>query len=153
MNIYYGGGNCRLDVSSKILGLQIDYRGRIEIQSKLLDGWVIGANNHKIICISLIGATNLIDLFEYSGEFKIKSCKIVTETRELMPITSKIENSTRFMDLVGEIDGLTTEINNMDKTLKVGRMPLKTTVKGKGAIETNKTNNLSKETIRGKYGI
>ena len=69
--LYYGNGNCTIE-GSEIRGVEIRYRGAIEIEDKTSDSFVITHQNNGIL-IFPIGEGTLNELFDYVGEFKIIS--------------------------------------------------------------------------------
>tara|TARA_Y100000310_G_scaffold344274_1_gene456141 strand:+ start:6215 stop:6574 length:360 start_codon:yes stop_codon:yes gene_type:complete len=84
--LYYGGGNCTIE-GSNINVIQIAYRGAIEIDSKLVGNYIIEANNNKIIIAPFGNVEPLNELFEYVGEFKILSIKVLDINAEKVPTT------------------------------------------------------------------
>lgn len=159
MKIYFGGGKCRFEIDQPILGFQIGYKGTISAESQLVDGWNMAHKNRKIIGFSIVGATNLIDLFTYEGEFNIIKCLVVTENQELLAVPSQLEESTRIVDMNSLIVDTETEIQFLDKTPTVGKKPPKSSFSGKGVIDLGivKDRKLSKEAkqiiARGRYGL
>jgi len=159
MKIYFGGGNCRFDIEQPILGFQIGYKGTIKAESQLVDGWNVAHKNRKIIGFSLVGATNLIDLFTYEGEFNIVKCLVVTENNELLAVLSQLEGSTRIIDMNNLIVDTGTEIQFLDKTPTVGKKPSISSFSGKGVVDLGivKDRKLSKKAkqiiTRGRYGL
>ena len=50
--LYYGNGNCSIDdEGAEIMGIQITYRGMIELTDQTSDSFFIGHKNNKIITI------------------------------------------------------------------------------------------------------
>ena len=62
--LYYGGGNCSIE-GSEIRGVQIRYKGAIEIEDKTSDSIVISHQGNGIL-IFPIGEGTLNELFDYS---------------------------------------------------------------------------------------
>ena len=51
--LYYGNGNCSVQ-GENIVGVQINYRGAVQITDKTDDNYIITANNSIISYISLV---------------------------------------------------------------------------------------------------
>ena len=62
--LYYGDGNCSIESGESIRGVQIKYRGAIEIEDKTSDSFVITHQKNGIL-IFPIGEGTLDDLFDY----------------------------------------------------------------------------------------
>lgn len=73
MYLYYGNGNCTIDEGVALISIY--YRGNIKIADKTSDSHAILVKN-KIITIFPVGqSSNLSELFDYEGEFKIVKVK------------------------------------------------------------------------------
>ena len=72
MKLYYGNGSCTIEGSAR--GVEIRYRGAIEIEDKTSDSFAIAHQNNGILIFPL-GEGALNDLFDYTGEFKITDLK------------------------------------------------------------------------------
>ena len=67
--LYYGGGSTTIEGSdSGVRGVEIRYRGAIEIEDKTSDSFAIAHQNNGIM-IFPVGKGVLNDLFDYTGEF------------------------------------------------------------------------------------
>ena len=75
--LYYGNGDCNIE-GSNIRGVEIRYRGAIEIKDKTSDAFAIGHQNNGILIFPL-GEGFLNELFSYVGEFKITSVIVADE--------------------------------------------------------------------------
>lgn len=84
MKLYYGNSNCSLDAPAR--GVQISYRGKIEITDKTSDTFAISASNN-IILIFPVGEGTVTDIFDYTGELKILSVIVANEQGEREPCT------------------------------------------------------------------
>ena len=84
VKLYYGGGVCT--VEGNISSLDISYKGNILIESKLPHGYTISLNNNKLSIKPFLNKVTLNELFEYIGEFKIRSAIGYNEF-ERQPIT------------------------------------------------------------------
>ena len=70
--LYYGSGTCSIE-ATKVVGLEIKYTGAVKIIDKTSNNYYIVANNKKILIFPVGLVEPLTNLFEYTGEFKIKS--------------------------------------------------------------------------------
>ena len=70
--LYYGSGSCTLQSSSAV-GLEIKYRGAIKITDKTPEGYNIISNSKKILIFPTGIVEPLTNLFEYTGNFKVRS--------------------------------------------------------------------------------
>ena len=70
--LYYGSGNCSTDATG-VVGIELRYRGAIEITDKTSDNYNIIANDRKIIIFPLGAVEPLGELFEYTGDINIIS--------------------------------------------------------------------------------
>ena len=108
--LYYGNGNCSIDdEGAEIMGIQITYRGMIELTDQTSDSFFIGHKNNKIIIVPINFGT-LNNLFDYKGEIKIKSVmsadnnanKVITTIHRVMDyaelITSNAEDITNLSE-------------------------------------------------------
>ena len=86
--LYYGSGSCTIN-TSQIVGLQISYRGKINVDDKTGDLHTLMANDRMIIIFPLSGIGVLSELFEYSGEFKITSVTASDADAKRVPVEIK----------------------------------------------------------------
>ena len=124
--LYYGNGDCNIE-GSNIRGVEIRYRGAIEIKDKTSDAFVIGHQNNGILIFPL-GEGFLNELFSYVGEFKIISVIVADENAERVS-TSVI----RVMDytelLTGNTEDMTVKSEDMSATYIHGRKIIKTVLR------------------------
>jgi len=112
MKLYYGGGNCSID--TEVRGLEIRYRGAIEIEDLTPDGIYIMAKQNGIMIFSIDGNNIPKNLFNYKGEFKILSIIAADENGEKIPVSV-----IRAMDYTELIVGNTEDITTPTENLKV----------------------------------
>ena len=74
MNISYGNGEVVLETNDKVVGLQIHFTGKINIQSNLSDDFNIYLGNNKLMIFSMNLYTLSELLFTYKGTFRIDKC-------------------------------------------------------------------------------
>tara|TARA_R110002020_G_scaffold412833_3_gene622403 strand:- start:2370 stop:2816 length:447 start_codon:yes stop_codon:yes gene_type:complete len=74
MNISYGNGEVALETNDKVVGLQIHFTGKINIESNLPDDFNVYLGNNKIIIFSMNLDVLSELLFTYKGTFRIDNC-------------------------------------------------------------------------------
>ena len=81
VNIMYDDGVCAIDSTVEIMGLEIDFQGKVEITPTLPEGWILQGNNSKILIFTLQNITiQKTQLFQYNGNLKIT--KIIASNPE-----------------------------------------------------------------------
>ena len=78
--LYYGNSSCTIE-GSNIRGVEIRYRGAIEIEDKTSNSFAITHQGNGIM-IFPIGEGTLNELFDYTGEFKILSVIVADNNAE-----------------------------------------------------------------------
>ena len=81
--LYYGSGYCNIEGHNEIRGVQISYKGAIEITNVNKNFHII-ASNKKIIIFPL-GEGFLTELFTYKGEIRITSVLVSDNNGEKVP--------------------------------------------------------------------
>ena len=67
-------GECNLDSEVDIMGIQIHFKGKVEITPQLPEGWILQGNNNKMIMFALSGvAIKKQTLFTYKGKINISN--------------------------------------------------------------------------------
>jgi len=124
--LYYGNGSCTIEGSDIIRGVEIRYRGAIEIEDKTSDSFVIAHQNNGIIIFPL-GEGTLNDLFDYTGEFKILSVIVADNNAERVPTTiHRVMDYTELLNTKSE--DMTTNSEDLSSTHVSGRKVAKTTL-------------------------
>ena len=124
--LYYGNGSCTIE-GSNIVGVQIRYRGAIEIEDKTSDSFVITHQNNGIL-IFAIGEGTLNDLFDYIGEFKILSVIVADNNSQKVPTTiHRVMDYTEL--LTTNAEDMTTNSEDLSSTHTYGRKVAKTLLK------------------------
>ena len=125
MKLYYGNGSCTIEGSAR--GVEIRYRGAIEIEDKTSDSFVITHQNNGIM-IFPIGEGTLNDLFDYTGEFKIISITVADNNGEKVPTT--IHRVMDYSELLNtNSEDMTTKSEDLSSTHIHGRKVPKTLLK------------------------
>ena len=126
--IYYSDGKCSIEAQGAV-GIEIQYKGAIEINDKTPEGYEIFANNNKIIIIKLNNVQgDLSDLFEYEGYFKIIS--IIVSDQYGNKIPTGIRTDTDIIDNMGSnIDEITLLTEDLNKGYTSARVQEKTSLK------------------------
>ena len=125
--LYYGGnGNCTIE-GSDIRGVEIRYRGAIEIEDKTSDSFVIAHQKNGIIVFP-IGEGTLNELFDYTGEFKIISVIVADNNAEKVATTiHRVMDYTELLNTNAE--DMTTKSEDLSATHVSGRKVAKTLLK------------------------
>jgi len=98
--LYYGNGT--VTIEGKARGVEITYRGSIEIEDKTSDSFVLNANNRRIL-IFPVGVGMLSDLFNYEGELRILSVIVANDQAEREPCTiHKVVDFSEFLNTKAE---------------------------------------------------
>ena len=136
--LYYGNGNCTIE-GSEIRGVEIRYRGAIEIEDKTSDSFVITHQNNGILVFPL-GMGTLNDLFDYVGEFKIISVSAVSSNSGKVPTSiHRVMDYTELLNTNAE--DMTTKSEDLSATHTHGRKVAKTILK-QPYIKNQNTSNL-----------
>ena len=124
--LYYGNGSCTIE-GSDIKGVEIRYRGAIEINDKTSDSFFIAAKNNGILIFPLGGGT-LNDLFDYVGEFKILSVIVADNNGKKVPTTiHRVMDYTELLNTNAE--DMTTKSEDLSSTYVSGGKVPKTILK------------------------
>jgi len=136
--LYYGNGSCEI-IGSEIRGVEIRYRGAIEINDKTSDSFVIAHQNNGILVFP-IGEGTLNKLFDYVGEFKILSVIVADNNAQKVPTTiHRVMDYTELLNTNAE--DMTTKSEDLSATHTHGRKVAKTILK-QPYIKNQNTSNL-----------
>ena len=126
--LYYGGGNCNIESGgAEIRGVEIRYKGAIEIEDKTSDSFVITHQNNGIL-IFPIGEGTLNELFDYVGEFRITSVIVADNNAEKVSTTiHRVMDYTELLNTNAE--DMTTKSEDLSATHTYGRKVGKTLLK------------------------
>ena len=126
--LYYGGGD--VSIEGNVSSIGIAYDGHILIYSKLPDSYTIELYKGMIIINPSSERYNLNELFEYIGEFKIKSVSANNIEGDKEPVSIK-----RVMDyselLTTNAEDLTVKSEDLKVTYMYGRRFRKTSILSK----------------------
>ena len=124
--LYYGSGSTTIE-GSDIRGIELSFRGAIEIEDKTSDFFVISHQGNGIM-IFPVGNGTLNDLFDYTGEFRILSVIVADSNAKRVPTTIH-----RVMDyselLTGNSEDMTTNSEDLSATYVSGKKVAKTLLK------------------------
>ena len=124
--LYYGNGSCTIE-GSDIRGVEIRYRGAIEIDDKTSDSFAITHQKNGILVFP-IGEGTLNELFDYRGEFKITSVIVADNNGEKVPTT--IHRVMDYVELLNtNAEDMTTKSEDLSATHTYGRKVAKTLLK------------------------
>ena len=122
--LYYGGGNCSVESGDSIRGIEIRYKGAIEIEDKTSDSFVITHQKNGIL-IFPIGEGTLSELFDYTGEFKITSVIVADNNAQKIPTTiHRVMDYTELLNTNAE--DMTTKSEVLSSSYVSGRKVAKT---------------------------
>ena len=124
--LYYGDGTCNIE-GSDIRGVEIRYRGAIEIDDKTSASFVVGHQKNGIL-IFPIGEGFLNELFTYKGEFKILS--VIVADNNLEKVSTTVHRVMDYSELLtGNSEDMTTKSEDMKASYTHDRKISKTTLK------------------------
>ena len=124
--LYYGNGCCTIE-GSDIRGVEIRYRGAIEINDKTSDSFAIAQQGNGILVFPL-GRGTVNDLFDYEGEFKILSVIVADINAQKVPTT--IHRVMDYVELLNtNAEDMTTKSEDLSSTYVSGSKVAKTTLK------------------------
>ena len=123
--LYYGSGYCNIEGHNEIRGVQLAYRGAVQI-TNVNDNFHIMANDKTIIIFPL-GEGFLSELFTYKGEIRIISAIVSDNNGEKVPTTIKrVMDYSQLMDTKSQ--DLTTKSEQLNAGYKYKGRVKKTTV-------------------------
>ena len=126
--LYYGNGNCTIE-GTEIRGVQIRYRGAIEITKTCGDNAILMELNNGIV-IFVFGEGYLNDLFSYVGDFKVTSVIVAGKNGERVP--TNIEQVMDYSELMtSKAEDLTTKSEDLSAGYIHKRKVARTTVNEK----------------------
>ena len=123
--LYYGNGTCEID-GSNIRGIQIKYRGNIEITDKTSTSFTIASKNNTIL-IFPIGEGFLKELFTYRGDMKILS--ILASDEHGQRVSIAIKKVMDYAELLGTSESITTKSEDLNSKYTSKFIIQKTTLK------------------------
>ena len=125
--LYYGSGSTTIEGSDNIRGVEIRYRGAIEIDDKTSDSFVITQQKNGIMVFP-IGKGTLNDLFDYTGEFKIISVIVADINGE--KVSTSINRVMDYTELLNtNAEDMTTKSEDLSVTYVSGSKVVKTLLK------------------------
>jgi len=139
--LYYGNGNCSIESGgSEIRGVEIRYRGAIEIEDKTSDSFVIGHQDNGIL-IFPIGEGTLNELFDYNGEFRILSVIVADNNAE--KVSTSIHRMMDYTELLEtKAEDMTTKSEDLSATYVSGKKVVKTSLKQPNLNNQNTSNDI-----------
>ena len=121
--LYYGGGNTTIE-GADIRGVEIRYRGAIEIEDKTSDSFVISYQKNGIMVFP-VGEGTLNDLFDYTGEFRILS--VIVADSNAKRVSTTIHRVMDYSELLtGNSEDMTTNSEDLSTTYTHGSKVAKT---------------------------
>ena len=135
--LYYGGGSTTIQ-GSDIRGIQLSFRGAIEIEDKTSDSFVI-THQKQGIMIFPIGEGTLNELFDYTVEFIKTSVTVADSDAKRVPTTiHKVMDYVELMNTNAE--DMTTKSEDLNATYTHGSKVAKTLLKQPNLNNQNTSN-------------
>ena len=133
--VYYGNGEVSVD-GNQIRGVQLTYRGAIEITDKTPPTFSISANKSTILIFPM-GVGYLDLLFRYVGELKITSALVASDSGKEHTIIKRVMDYSELIDVKSEdLDVRSEDLNSSHLS---GRSINKTNLKQKIIPNLNTT--------------
>ena len=133
--LYVGNGNVEIQ-GENIVGIEINYKGKLEIEKECGDDFHIEVNSSKILIFPLSTNVTLNKLFCYKGVIEIKDIIVSDNNAIQVPCTIK-----KVLDYAELLDSNAEDITTYSEKLKssafYGKLPLKTKVKNQEPIDVN----------------
>ena len=151
--LYYGSGSCTIE-TSQIVGLQISYRGKINIDDKTSHSHQLMANEKMIMIFPMSNVSVLSELFEYSGEFRILS--VVASDSDSNKVPVQIKKQMHLPELMDtNAEDLTLESEKLNAGYSYKNKIRKTSVIQKtiDSLHSNGELYLKDEPYRGAYHV
>ena len=137
--LYYGNGSCTIE-GSDIRGVEIRYRGAIEIEDKTSDSFVISHQGNGIL-IFPIGEGTLNELFDYNGEFRILS--VIVADNNAAKVPTSIQRMMDYTELLEtKAEDMTTKSEDLSATYVSGKKVVKTSLKQPNLNNQNTSNGI-----------
>ena len=134
--LYYGNGNCSVQ-GENIVGVQINYRGAVQITDKTDDNYIITANNRMILIVPVGQTSPLGELFEYKGEMKVSS--VVLSDNNANRVLCSITKNMDFPELMhSSPEDITIPVNKMNAGYRV-KNKIKNTKVDKNILKNQNT--------------
>ena len=124
--LYYGNGECTIE-GTDIQGVEIRYKGAIEITKTCGDDCVFGARNNGIMIVAM-SERYLTNLFNYVGNIKIISIIVADKNGKKVP--SSIKKVMDYSELLhSNAEDLTVKSEDLVAGYIYGKTVRKTKVK------------------------
>ena len=127
--IYYGDGEITIICDESILGFHIEFEGNYNIESYNHENFLISYNNGTMVGVGLGTELGGNPFLKYTGDLRIKECKVVTPNMEYLNIIPKLIRNDKFNanDINFNRESLKFEDLNRDGVF--GYIPMKSKVK------------------------
>ena len=127
--IYYGDGEITIICNESILGFHIEFEGNYNIESYNPENFLISYNNGTMVGVGLGTELGGNPFLKYTGDLRIKECKVVTPNMEYLNIIPKLIRNDKFNanDINFNRESLKFEDLNRDGVF--GYIPMKSKVK------------------------
>ena len=127
--IYYGDGEITIICDESILGFHIEFERNYNIESYNPENFLISYNNGTMVGVGLGTELGGNPFLKYTGDLRIKECKVVTPNMEYLNIIPKLIRNDKFNanDINFNRESLKFEDLNRDGVF--GYIPMKSKVK------------------------
>ena len=123
--LYYGNGQCSIE-GKDIMGVQIQYKGSINIEDKTSIKFIINHKKNNILIFPIAKGT-LNELFDYEGNLEIK--QIIVSDIYGKKVYTDIKKVMDYAELLGDAESITTNSENLTATYTSSRKIKKTSLK------------------------
>ena len=114
-------GEVTIYKGDEVLGFEIDFNGKCELENYDIPNWLIQTNKRKIIGVSLDGNPLGLDPFlKYVGKFNILNCMVVRNDMKLYKLYCYAGIKDRFenqISIIEEDSRYFDELNNADNVV------------------------------------
>ena len=126
--IYYGEGDIFIEYSEPISAFDIKFDGIYELESYNPDNFLMNYNNGRLIGVGLGSTLGEDPFLKYTGDLRIKECKIVTSNMGIFSLSSKKIANDNFEKTRSKFSKNPAKFENLDRGGVIYRIPDKTKV-------------------------
>ena len=108
-------GDVYIGIGSDVIGFEIEFNGKFELENYDVPNWLITSNNKNMIGISLDGSVLGNQPFlKYTGKFNILNCIIYTKNMEKKKIVAYSDMKDLFTNQSSTFDSESSYCENLD---------------------------------------
>ena len=125
--LYYGSGNCSIEGSDDIRGVEIRFRGNISIIDKSPEGFAIAHQKDGVVIFPVGSSGTLNNLFDYTGDITILS--VIVADNNAKRVSCSIKRVMDYAELLNtNAEDITTNSEDLNAGHTYGNKVAKTTV-------------------------